>query len=251
MKQGLLTGRGSAFSGRVKYADLGVPEVVFQQEPPVSRRLSRKELSGLFKPGQRDAHKGDNGHVLVLGGNHGMSGAVIMAAEAAIHCGSGKVTVATRAGHVSALAIRRPEVMAFGVSGKEDLAPLLSDKSVIVAGPGFGTDKWAFELLDLALSTELPIVLDADALNLLSEHPRLRQARKFPTILTPHPGEAARLLTTDTGTIQKNRMDAAARTGWNLSSLHCVERCRYPDTGRSQVIDLFCWQSGNGGRRYG
>lgn len=211
MKQGLLTGRGPAFTGRVRYAGLDVPEVVFQQEPPVSRRLSRKGLSGLLKPRRRDAHKGDNGHVLVLGGNHGMPGAVIIAAEAAIHCGAGKVTVATRAEHVTALVIRRPEVMAFGVSGKEGLVPLLAGKSVIVAGPGLGTDSWAFELLDLALSTELPVVLDADALNLLAGHPRLRRARKFPMILTPHPGEAARLLTTDTGTVQKNRMDAAAQ----------------------------------------
>ena len=211
MKQGLLTGRGPAFVGELRYADLDVPPVVFQQTSPVSHRLSRQQLSSLLQSRWGDAHKGDNGHVLVIGGNHGTPGAIIMAAEAAIHCGAGKVSVATRPEHLIALAVRRPEVMAFGVTGKADLLPLLSDKSVIVAGPGFGTDDWAFELLDLALSSELPVVLDADALNLLSEHPRLRRARKFPMILTPHPGEAARLLTTDTGSVQKNRMDAALR----------------------------------------
>ena len=134
-----------------------------------------------------------------------------MAAEAAIHCGAGKVSVATRSEHLLALAIRRPEVMAFGVKDRKDLQSLLHDKTVIVAGPGIGTDQWAFDLVDVALGSEIPIVLDADALNLLSEHPRLRRARKFPMILTPHAGEAARLLTTDAGSIQKERFAAVEK----------------------------------------
>ena len=211
MKQGLLTGRGPAFVGELRYASLDVPDVVFQQMSPASYRLSHRKLSGLIQPRWRDAHKGDNGHVLVIGGNHGMPGAVIMAAEAAMHCGAGKVSVATRPEHLTALAIRRPEVMAFSVSGKAALMPLLSDKSVIVVGPGLGATPWGFELLEQALSSELPVVLDADALNLLSEHPRLRRARKSPVILTPHPGEAARLLGMDTGSVQKNRVSAVFR----------------------------------------
>lgn len=211
LKQGLLTGAGPEHCGALHFTDLDVPDEVYAQLKPESRRLDARTFKSLLKPRQRDAHKGHSGHALILGGNHGMPGAAIMAAEAAIHCGAGKVSVATRSEHLLALAIRRPEVMAFGINSRKDLQALLHDKSVIVAGPGLGTDQWAFELVDVALASNLPVVLDADALNLLSEHPRLRRARKFPIILTPHSGEAARLLATDTGSIQKDRFAAVAK----------------------------------------
>lgn len=210
MKVGLLTGSGPEFCGKLHFTDLDVPAAVYEQVRPVGQRLSQSCFKGLLKPRRRDAHKGHNGHVLILGGNIGMPGAVIMAAETAICCGAGKVSVGTKAEHLTALAIRRPEVMAFSINNRADLQALLKGKSVIVIGPGLGTDQWAYDVLDQALSSDLPLVLDADALNLLSEYPRLRRVRKFPMMITPHPGEAARLLTTDSATVQKNRMKAAS-----------------------------------------
>ncbi|UYM17906.1 NAD(P)H-hydrate dehydratase [Endozoicomonas euniceicola] len=209
-KQGLLTGDGPQLCGTLHFTDLDVPAVVYNRLKPSSIRLDKSALKELMAPRKRTAHKGDYGHVLIIGGNHGMPGAVIMAAEAAISCGAGKVTVATRPEHLPALAIRRPEVMAVGVGSRVDLQSLLHDKTVIVAGPGIGTDSWAYDLVDEALNADVPVVLDADALNLLSEHSQLRRARKFPMMLTPHPGEAARLLKTDTGSVQKDRFAAVA-----------------------------------------
>lgn len=209
-KQGLLTGEGPQLCGTLHFTDLDVPAVAYNSLKPSSIRLDESTLRSLLAPRKRTAHKGNYGHVLIVGGNHGMPGAVIMAAEAAINCGAGKVTVATRAEHLLALAIRRPEVMAAGVNSRTELQFLLHDKTVIVAGPGIGTDPWAFDLVDEALNADVPIVLDADALNLLSGHPQLRRTRKFPMILTPHPGEAARLLQTDTGSVQKDRFTTVA-----------------------------------------
>ena len=208
LKQGLLTGQGPAYCGRLHFSDLEVPAEVYDQVPPASRRIRRSQLQKHVHSRSPIAHKGDHGHVLLLGGNYGMPGAVMMAAEAAIHSGAGKVTVATRPEHLPALAIRCPEIMAHGIQDKEALKALLKDKTVVVAGPGLGQDDWAHSLLREAMASECSLVLDADALNLLSQHPQLRRKRKLPIILTPHPGEAARLLQTHSNHIQQDRFAA-------------------------------------------
>ena len=128
MKQGLLTGQGREFCGELTFTDLDVPDEVFKQVNPSCLRLTDASLSSLVSRRSRDANKGDHGHVLVIGGNHGMPGAVIMAAEAAINCGAGKVTVATRAENLTALAIRKPEIMATGVNSGTELLQLLHYK---------------------------------------------------------------------------------------------------------------------------
>ncbi|MGI9273578.1 MAG: NAD(P)H-hydrate dehydratase [Endozoicomonas sp.] len=208
MKQGLLTGSGPECCGDIVFADLDVPSDIYTRVKPASQRLDLNNLSGLMQPRRRNAHKGDSGHALLIGGNHGMPGAIIMAAEAAISCGAGKVSVVTRKEHLKALAVRRPEVMASSVKSKTALIKRFHDKSVIVIGPGLGKDDWAVDMLEAALSSDLPVLLDADALNLLPEHPRLRRARLSPIILTPHPGETARLLGADSRFVQQNRVKA-------------------------------------------
>ena len=210
LKRGLLTGQGRHYCGEVLFDDLSVPEDVYAQVPPSCLRINRKTLKGYIRPRSRTAHKGDNGHVLLLGGNYGMPGAIIMAAEAAIHCGAGRVTVATREEHLSALAIRRPEIMARAVEDKADMQALLQNKDVVVAGPGLGQDSWAHTLLREVMASESSVVLDADALNLLSQHPQLRRRRKSPIILTPHPGEASRLLQTHSNKVEQDRFSAVA-----------------------------------------
>lgn len=210
LKRGLLTGQGRHYSGDLRFDDLAVPEAVYEHVPTSCIRINRKMLKGLVRPRSKTAHKGDNGHVLLLGGNYGMPGAIIMAAEAAIHSGAGRVTVATREEHLSALAIRRPEVMARSVENKEQLQELLKGKNVVVAGPGLGLDEWGHTLLREVMASECSVVLDADALNLLSKHPQLRRRRKSPIILTPHPGEASRLLQIHSNKIEQDRFSAVA-----------------------------------------
>ncbi|WP_422135709.1 NAD(P)H-hydrate dehydratase [Endozoicomonas sp. ALD040] len=209
MKLGLLSGRGKELSGQVEFADLGVPGEVYEAVPNEALRLSENRLSRWLQPRARDLHKGDNGHVMVVAGNHGMPGAAIMSAEAALYCGAGRVTVATRQEHLLALASRRPELMASAVSGAEDLRVLLEGKNLLVVGPGLGKDSWARELLAEVLKAECPVVIDADGLNIISEDPALLKRRKYPMILTPHSGEAARLLETQTSTINGDRVKAA------------------------------------------
>lgn len=156
-------------------------------------------------PRRADAHKGDFGHVLVIGGNYGMGGAVHLAAEAAARSGVGLTTVATRPEHVSAVITDRPEVMCYGIEDVKELAPLLARATVILLGTGLGQDDWAKALYEAALTSPLPKVIDADGLNLLAQHPV-----SIPNaILTPHPGEAARLLGCTTATIQQDRFAAA------------------------------------------
>jgi NAD(P)H-hydrate epimerase len=164
------------------------------------------DLRGILPPRRRDSHKGDYGHVLVIGGNHGMAGAARMAAEAAARLGAGLVSIATRTAHAPFLGATRPELMVHGVERAEALQPLLSRATVLVLGPGLGQDAWAEALFTAAFAAGLPMVVDADALNLLAQS---RQRLTAPAILTPHPGEAARLLATGIDVIQADRMAAA------------------------------------------
>ena len=209
LKRGLFTGEAADYTGAVQFTDLAVPPEVYSS---VSSRCSRLELEPLLEalPSRpANAHKGLYGTVLVIGGDEGMAGAAAMAAEAALRCGAGLVRVATRPEHVAALVARTPEVMPLGVSSGPELEPLLEAADVLVVGPGLGQSPWSEYLLQMAAASGKPMVLDADGLNLLaagklgSEYPRDNW------VLTPHPGEAARLLQCATQEVQADRFAAA------------------------------------------
>ncbi len=219
LKQGLMTGQGPEYCGALVFNNLRVPDSVYQSVTSGCLRITPEQFQGWLAPRSRTANKGDFGHVLLIGGNKGMPGAIIMVAESAIHCGAGRVTVVTRKRHLTALAVRCPEVMGTSVKRRSGLGSLTEGKNVIVIGPGLGSDDWALKLLKDALATECPVVLDADALNLLSDHPQLLKGRKSPMIFTPHPGELARLSGLDVPTIQKNRFAALADSHGQLAAL--------------------------------
>lgn len=208
LKQGLFTGLAADYCGELRFDRLGVPDDVFGEIAPSCEIINRQACQSVIPRRQRTAHKGHHGHVLLVGGNYGMPGAIIMAAEAAMYSGAGLVSVATREEHLNTLSIRRPEVMAHAVHDASVLKKLVKGKDVIVIGPGLGRDDWALSLLKEVLVADCALVMDADALNLISEYPQLHHPRKFPMILTPHPGEAARLLNTDTMDIQQDRFNA-------------------------------------------
>lgn len=205
LKQGLFTGVGPEHGGEIVYADLAVPAAVFEQVPPSARLLRLDVLQRWLPRRDRAAHKGHFGHVLVVGGDSGMAGAALLASLAAGRIGAGLVSCATRAEHVPALVTRAPEVMALGVRSGAELQPSLARASVVAIGPGLGQAAWGEQLLAEVLRSEKPLVVDADALNLLSRHPQQRSN----WILTPHPGEAARLLGVSTAQIQADRFAAA------------------------------------------
>jgi NAD(P)H-hydrate epimerase len=200
-KRGLHTGRAADHVGVLELATLGVPDGVYAERTPDARLL----VAEILPRRTRYANKGDNGHVLVIGGEHGMAGAARLAGEAALRGGAGLVSVATRAEHVFALNAARPELMAHGVDGPQTLAPMIEKADVLALGPGLGQAAWGHALWLTALDANKPLVLDADGLNLLSREPRRFSA---PTILTPHPGEAARLLGVPAAEIERDRFAA-------------------------------------------
>lgn len=204
LKTGLFTGEGPACCGEVVFDPLDVPEAVYRDLPPAATRLDAACIQRLGRR-PRSAHKGHFGHVLVVGGDRGMPGAVRLAGEAAARTGAGLVSVATHPDHAPLLPLARPELMVHGVAAPADLSPLLARATVLAVGPGLGQGDWGRALLGRLLETGLPLVLDADALNLLAQE----GARRDDWVLTPHPGEAARLLGRDSASAQADRIAAA------------------------------------------
>lgn len=210
LKQGMFTGQGPAYCGRVLFEGLSVPADVYRTQAPAARRLDAAGTRTLLPRRARTAHKGQFGHVLVVGGERGMAGAARMAGEAAARSGAGRVTLATRAEHAAEAIIGRPELMARGVTNPTELEPLLARATVVAAGPGLGCSDWAAVLLGQVLASELPVVLDADGLNLLADGAVASTPPRGGWVLTPHPGEAARLLGTTVPEIEADRFAAVS-----------------------------------------
>ncbi len=204
LKQGLFTGDGPAYCGKIYFDDLQVPQAIYKQVKSTVNRLDYDVLKVAFHKRSRTAHKGNFGHVLIIGGDKGMTGATRLAAEAAARVGAGKISLATRTAHASIINLTRPEIMCLGVETTEELTPYLEQFEVIAIGPGLGQSLWARAMLEAVKDTLKPIVVDADALNLLARTP----FRFVHSIITPHVGEAARLLETTTEAIQADRFAA-------------------------------------------
>jgi ADP-dependent NAD(P)H-hydrate dehydratase / NAD(P)H-hydrate epimerase len=200
-KRGLWTGQAPGYVGRLQLDPLGLPDALWQGSQADAQLLQPATLA----PRPRQAHKGDNGHVLAIGGEHGTAGAIRLCGEAALRAGAGLVSVATRGEHLVALNSARPELMAHDVNGPQALEPLLRRATVLALGPGLGQGAWGHALWLTALDAGLPMVLDADGLNLLVREPR---TLAMPAVITPHPGEAARLLGCDTAAIGADRYAA-------------------------------------------
>ncbi|MCP1314527.1 NAD(P)H-hydrate dehydratase [Halomonas sp. 707D7] len=206
-KIGLHTGDAPGHAGEIDFRPLGVKAQAFFDILPAAWRLEESWLSEAFAPRPRAGHKGTFGHVLVMGGAPGFGGAALLASQAAARLGAGKVSLATAAEHIGPSLTRCPEVMAREVRGGADAAAMTKGADVIVVGPGLGQDAWGQAVLQSALQADVPLVVDADALNLL--------ASRWPTlsrdnwILTPHPGEAARLLECSVAQVQADRPAAA------------------------------------------
>ncbi|WNK21356.1 NAD(P)H-hydrate dehydratase [Halomonas piscis] len=210
-KIGLYTGQAPDHVGEVAFCPLGVNARAQSDIVPRGVLLDERQLTEAFTPRRRTAHKGDMGHVLVLGGAPGMGGAALIASQAAARLGAGKVSLATAPEHVAASLIRCPEVMAHGVRGGADLAGLVEQSDVLVVGPGIGQGAFGQAMLAAALESDRPLVVDADALNLLAE--RFAGERRENWVLTPHPGEAGRLLGMNAAEVEADRPATAEALG--------------------------------------
>lgn len=214
LKSGLLTGMAPEQTGIIALASLWPEEeeapedgvaTLLPEETPMAYRVDYPMLSHWMKPRSRAAHKGDAGRVLLYGGAHGMPGAIRLAAEGALRAGAGLVKIATMASNHLLISSGRPELMLAEplLTAAEDKA--LSDwAKVRVLGPGLGQSSWALALWQQQIRLNSPLVLDADGLNLLAEQPM----RRDNWILTPHPGEAARLLDCTIADVEADRYAA-------------------------------------------
>lgn len=203
-KRGLYSGQACDVSGEVEIAGLGLPAALLEQIVPAAQLYRREHLGAGLGPRHANAHKGEYGHVLCVGGETGMGGAVRLCAEAALRAGAGLASVATRSEGVAALVAARPEAMTHAVEDAGALKVLIQRANVLAVGPGLGRGDWGRALFETAVDSGKPLILDADGLSLLAAHPRpVPQA-----ILTPHPGEAGRLLGLTKEQVQFNRFAA-------------------------------------------
>ena len=219
LKQGLVKGQAGSYCGELLVQTLDIDPTCFEEDVPAYLRLDVQELHRKLPKRLCDSHKGAHGHVLVVGGDLGMAGAVTMAAEAAERCGAGLVTVATRPENRDAIITRRPEIMVEGIISPLELLPLLENKTVIICGPGIGQSEWARKLVEIVIESSLPKVIDADGLTLLSQDPPMFPLEE--TVLTPHPGEAGKLLDQSSDMIQSDR-DQAILSLVNTYQACCV-----------------------------
>lgn len=206
-KPGLFTAEGPAVAGQVFHDALGIPKEKLADILTLYEKISATDSSPFLSKRYRSSHKGDFGHVLVIGGNCGMAGAVRMAAEAAARTGAGLISVATKPDHAASIAGARPELMCHGINKAKELRPLLQKASVIIIGPGLGRDSWGESLWEAVEESQLPLVVDADALFHLSKRPQ----HQLNWVITPHPGEAAQLLGTEASKIQSDRFNAVKK----------------------------------------
>lgn len=207
-KIGLYTSDAPRHCGRVVLRDLDVPDEVRARYAPVSRLLDDHDLGRCLVPRRADAHKGQHGRVLIIGGDQSMSGAVALAGGAALRSGAGTVTVACHPDSRTAVASFMPELMCVGVRTKEELTELLAACDVVALGPGLGRGTWGQEMFGAVASHSLPTVVDADGLRWLATGEV--QSSANPRIFTPHPGEAAGLLSCTTADIQADRLQTAS-----------------------------------------
>lgn len=205
LKPGILTGKARDYVGKLSYLALGLDSWLSTQQAPMAR-YDAHALSRWLKPRSTTSHKGDHGRLLIIGGDHGTAGAIYMAGEAALRAGTGLVRVLTHYNNIAPLLTARPELMVQDLN-TQSLDEGLMWADMIVIGPGLGLGEWGKKALKKIKSSQKPMLWDADALNLLAVSVDERQNR----IITPHPGEAARLLDVKIAEIESDRLHAAQR----------------------------------------
>ncbi len=205
LKPGLLTGKARDVVGKLHHNALGLESWLAGQDTLVSR-YDPAQLTRWLPPRRPTSHKGDHGRLVIIGGDHGTAGAIRMTGEAALRCGAGLVRVLTRSDNIIPIITARPELMVHELT-PQALEESLEWADVVVIGPGLGQQAWGKQALQKVENFRKPMLWDADALNLLAINPDKRHNR----ILTPHPGEAARLLNCSVAEIESDRLLSAQR----------------------------------------
>ena len=207
-KVALVSAPGFARCGEVTLAEIGIPRALIDASPIHAGLVEPADVEGWLPRATALDHKGRRGHVLVVGGGPGMRGAGRLAATAALRAGAGLVTLAAAAGAADELAAA-DAVMTRALHDRADLATALAGKAAVVIGPGLGTHDPARAWVTDILASGIPAVLDADALNLFAGSPETLRGAAGPVVITPHPGEAARMLGITIAEVEADRLAAA------------------------------------------
>ncbi len=210
-KLGLYCAAGKNYRGQVILENLNLPEALLQRVTPIARLVQPPAHLPAKLVRKRDSHKGDYGKLVVAGGEAGMLGASLLCGRAALRCGSGLVTVLSTMQHLDVPALYCAELMSQCMENMDSTTRICKDSDVLILGPGLGQSPWSKKVFDTLMAFAKPMVVDADGLNLLSAARTGTggDARRDDWVLTPHPGEAARLLGTTITHIQNHRLDAA------------------------------------------
>ena len=227
-KMGLLLYPGKALAGRLVVANIGMPARLLEQAPGKRYELTGEIVSDLLPVRKETAHKGDAGRVQVCAGSPGYVGAAALCCRAAVKAGAGLVSLATPLSCRDVLAIKLDEPMVHGLiermpgvlggGAASDVLQRAEKNDVLAIGPGLGTSESTMEAVRMILEKiTTPVVIDADAITALAGHTELLVAMEAPKVLTPHPGEMARLTGLDAAEINRNRIAIAARYAqeWN------------------------------------
>lgn len=205
LKQGLVTGDGRSVTGQLHFAGLEVEEQFIELYSPSAQLLDYHSVAELLPTRSPVAHKGDHGRVTCIGGNLGYAGAVRLCAQAVVRSGAGLTSALCHLDSIVPLQVACPEVMARDWNGsKRALSDRLNGQDVVAIGPGLGMDDWAKTAVQSINQLQIAKVVDADALNLLAQSPN----RDGNRVITPHPGEAARLLAVSINDIESDRYAA-------------------------------------------
>ncbi|MDA8020072.1 MAG: NAD(P)H-hydrate dehydratase [Thermoanaerobaculia bacterium] len=213
-------------SSRLAVADLGIARHLVEEAPGGLHLLTDAEVRSHLVPRAADSHKGNHGHAVVVGGSLGMSGAVVLAARAAVRAGAGLVTAvvppavlaSVDAGSVESMTL--PYFLAGDETALAQLCHFVSERNAMALGPGAGADPEIRSMMrDVARDVDIPLVLDADGLNAFVGHLEMVRGRAAPTVLTPHPGEAGRLLGMSAAEVQADRLGAVRNLARETSAV--------------------------------
>ncbi len=207
LKIGMLTGGAVDVVGELLYDNLGIDTSLFSEIKPIAARIVYQDILSYLPKRSLSSHKGENGHVCIIGGGHsGFSGAVCLAGEAALRAGAGLVSAVVATSSLPLLARAPSELLCYGFCRPKEMRFILDVATVLVLGPGLSQNSWGKKFFKETLQhSNKPCIVDADGLNWLADFPQQREN----WILTPHPKEAARLLGITTAKVQENRIKAA------------------------------------------
>ena len=257
-KKGQILYPSNKYTGKLKVVDIGIPK--FLTKDINCFVIEKKQIAGFFQARNFESHKGNFGHLLVVAGSQGKTGAACLCANSAVRSGAGLVSLGVARSLNKIIEPQVIEPMTYALPEKEkgllsencfdEIQNLLKDKQAIALGPGLGTNKSTKKLVQkLVCQSNIPLVIDADGLNCIADNPKVLKQRKAFTIITPHPGEMARLCNTTIDKIQERRLDVAAKFAKEFDTIVVLKGAQtivsFPDS------KVFICQCGNPGMASG